>query len=901
MRSILTLSFAVLSVAVTVTGQQNSPPGKWAEAMAAGDDASDDFDHDKAVAHFRTALKEAETFGESDVRLLDTLAHLARDCNEADECASKDGKAWLDRALRIRSKSIGSDDSSAGILTSLAEAAIGQERYQDALLLYGEAVDIYEKLQGPKGQSVARTYADIAWVYQYDANPAQARTTFNQALSLLQDAGPASAEDYARLVQESGRLYTYQDKEPEARQEFDRAIQLYSRIWRESDERFIEAMRNIAVATRWWKPPAYAEDLYKRIVDIQRRAHSERSEGYYAAVFALASFHQSGQRWTEAEKLYSDALAVRAALRKRDLETAVCLTKLANARSSLRKYAEAIEAARASLEIRIENDEDPESNVLSGHALLAELYARAEQHDRADASYQTFAEVTRTANSQWLASVSDELGEIYSQQGSYARAAAMLETALAIHELNPALSKAVRAEKIMRLAKVYSALGDNDRATRLESMAAQLQFAAAMEGLKSGDNAKYVLLALSVIAGVFFCIALIAAVAWFFLSRRLDRSLARLYDPPAPQPLPDHVEAVQDSPAMEPFAGDSAEPFAPADAEERVPALELSVDQPEAISTPPGEIATSGRQMEHPEHVTPDAVAPVPVQPAPLPVHGYRFLGDGSTLFEIRVRNLLLSLLTLGVYSFWGKARVRRYLCGQIEFQQDRFVFHGTGRELLFGWLKALPFLAFVIFFPNILPLFWQTPNALVAAQFAVFAAILILWPIASAGAYRYRLNRMSWRGIRFSFRGSTFRYLLLYLGCYLLTALTFGLYAPFFLRPERAVPVGLDLLRRRPVPVRRTWPQSPACLHVRCPAQHHDVRALLALVQRPPLPLLLGAHHAWRIPLPFHRHRRQAPAPLDGQLLSRVRDAGLRHVLGHRAHLAILVQPSQPRRRSRD
>lgn len=153
---------------------------------------------------------------------------------------------------------------------------------------------------------------------------------------------------------------------------------------------------------------------------------------------------------------------------------------------------------------------------------------------------------------------------------------------------------------------------------------------------------------------------------------------------------------------------------------------------------------------------------------------------DGSDLFAMRVLNLLLSLLTLGAYSFWGKAKVRRYVCSQAEYQGDWFAFHGTGRELLLGWLRALPVLAFIFLFPVVLPLLWQHPRSPIVGQLCAFAAILLLWPIARVGAYRYRLNRMSWRAIRFSYRGKGLRYFGASVAGFLLCPLTLGLYTPF-------------------------------------------------------------------------------------------------------------------------
>ena len=65
------------------------------------------------------------------------------------------------------------------------------------------------------------------------------------------------------------------------------------------------------------------------------------------------------------------------------------------------------------------------------------------------------------------------------------------------------------------------------------------------------------------------------------------------------------------------------------------------------------------------------------------------FHGRGGTLFGIHVVNTLLTLVTLGVYYFWAKTRLRQYLFSQSEIEGDRFAYHGTGRELLLGDPKS--------------------------------------------------------------------------------------------------------------------------------------------------------------------------------------------------------------------
>jgi uncharacterized membrane protein YjgN (DUF898 family) len=71
----------------------------------------------------------------------------------------------------------------------------------------------------------------------------------------------------------------------------------------------------------------------------------------------------------------------------------------------------------------------------------------------------------------------------------------------------------------------------------------------------------------------------------------------------------------------------------------------------------------------------------------------FQFYGTAETLFPIFIRNLLLSIVTLGVYSFWARSEFRRYLLSHLELAGERFEYHGTGRELFRGFLRALPVL----------------------------------------------------------------------------------------------------------------------------------------------------------------------------------------------------------------
>ena len=130
------------------------------------------------------------------------------------------------------------------------------------------------------------------------------------------------------------------------------------------------------------------------------------------------------------------------------------------------------------------------------------------------------------------------------------------------------------------------------------------------------------------------------------------------------------------------------------------------------------------------------------------------FTGNGAALFGILVVNILLMIVTLGFYYPWAKARKLRYLFAETEFDSNRFTFHGTGKEMFMGFLKAV--LLFVVVYGCFIGgLLSRNPFLLFVSPILFIAAILFITPMAIHGSMRYRMSRTSWRGIHFGYRGN--------------------------------------------------------------------------------------------------------------------------------------------------
>jgi uncharacterized membrane protein YjgN (DUF898 family) len=154
----------------------------------------------------------------------------------------------------------------------------------------------------------------------------------------------------------------------------------------------------------------------------------------------------------------------------------------------------------------------------------------------------------------------------------------------------------------------------------------------------------------------------------------------------------------------------------------------------------------------------------------------------------MQIVNICLSIATLGVYHFWGKAKIRRYLLSQTTFGGDRFAYHGTGQELYHGFLKAMLVFGVPYFSLGATHTFLTLPRWIDLLLQSLAALVLFLYvPVAVVNARRYRCTRTSWRGIRFSFRGKTKDFLTLYFRGWACTLLTLGTYYPYFQTQRQA------------------------------------------------------------------------------------------------------------------
>lgn len=117
----------------------------------------------------------------------------------------------------------------------------------------------------------------------------------------------------------------------------------------------------------------------------------------------------------------------------------------------------------------------------------------------------------------------------------------------------------------------------------------------------------------------------------------------------------------------------------------------------------------------------------------------FAFDGDWKEFAPVALTNTLLTLVTLGIYRFWGITRERQYLWRQTRFIDETLEWTGTGREIFTSFIVVA-----VIFF---MLSFAVSFNPLLL--FLFFPLYFWLIGVAKFRGIRYRLSRTRWHGIR--------------------------------------------------------------------------------------------------------------------------------------------------------
>ncbi|HTH95237.1 MAG TPA: DUF898 family protein [Rhodocyclaceae bacterium] len=151
----------------------------------------------------------------------------------------------------------------------------------------------------------------------------------------------------------------------------------------------------------------------------------------------------------------------------------------------------------------------------------------------------------------------------------------------------------------------------------------------------------------------------------------------------------------------------------------------------------------------------------------------FAFHGSGGEYFRIWIVNLVLSIVTLGIYSAWAKVRREQYFHRNLTLDGAGFDYHASPIAILKGRIIAA--LLFGAFSAS------QHFHPVLHGVIALIVFLITPWFVYRA--LRFRAYNSSYRGLRFSFHSSYGEAFKVFVGYALLTVISLGILTPLWIR----------------------------------------------------------------------------------------------------------------------
>jgi CHAT domain-containing protein len=365
----------------------------WSRHMRAGESAGERGDYAQAVQALEAAVKKAQSFGESDPRLPESL-------------------------------------------TALAMLYDIQGRYAEADALYRRVRDA-EKTGDPKHAKAGIRSFKLGEHFKNEGRYSAAEVLLKRALALDEEALGKEHSAVATDLNQLGELFIIQGRYSEAEAIQKRALAINEKMLGSNHPRVASDLNNLAVVYHYQGRYAQAEPLHKRALAIREKALGPDNPNVATDLFNLAELYRDQGRYSVAEALLKRSLAI--AEKKfgaEDFYVARSLGGLAGLYKLQRRFSEAGPLYARSLAI-IEKQLGPE-HVNTGIVLnaVAELLERQGRFSEAEPVLKralAILEKTLGPEHPFVASALETLAMVYQGEGRYGDALTWIRKATSIY------------------------------------------------------------------------------------------------------------------------------------------------------------------------------------------------------------------------------------------------------------------------------------------------------------------------------------------------------------------------------------------------------------------------------------------------------------------------------------
>jgi uncharacterized membrane protein YjgN (DUF898 family) len=164
-----------------------------------------------------------------------------------------------------------------------------------------------------------------------------------------------------------------------------------------------------------------------------------------------------------------------------------------------------------------------------------------------------------------------------------------------------------------------------------------------------------------------------------------------------------------------------------------------------------------------------DSAVEQSAQPFSFRREPFAFRGNAREYFGIWIVNVLLTIVTLGIYSAWAKVRRQRYFYGNTYLAGASFDYHARPGQILIGRIIVVVLLVAYNVALEVLPI----------VGIAIFFAFVFLLPWFVVRGLRFNARVTSYRNVRFDFTGNYGGAFLAYIVGTIIIYVSAGILAP--------------------------------------------------------------------------------------------------------------------------
>ena len=351
--------------------------------------------------------------------------------------------------------------------------------YDKAEELHKKCLDIRGDILGENHIDTARSYNNLACVYEAKGEYVQAETLCEKSLQIREKVlginNPATAKGYSNL----GVLYSILGKYGKAEEMHKKSLKIRTKILGDDQLDTAYSYRNLAEVYVYQGKYSDAEGLHKKSLQILEgefgKHHLEIANSYNN----LAKIYSIQGKCAIAEKSYEKSLQIRRELLGEDHpDTASVYSNLVGVYMDMGNYEKAQEMGEKSLQIRESVFGNSHPDTADSYRNLAEVYVCQGDYKQAEEMHKKSLLIMKKVFGEMHPNTAigyNNLAGIYRNKGEYIEAKKLYENSLQIYKEIFGENHSDTALAYCNLASVYENLEEDEKAEILYKNSLQIR------------------------------------------------------------------------------------------------------------------------------------------------------------------------------------------------------------------------------------------------------------------------------------------------------------------------------------------------------------------------------------------------------------------------------------------